>query len=238
MQNYTALEVIEKVKNDYDDIADEFSATRKSVWSDILFINNYVKDGDRVLDLGCGNGRLLKLLKEKKITYTGIDISEKIIRQAQSEFNENDQTKFLVGNALELPFDDNEFDVVISVAFFHHIPSNELRLKTLKEVRRVTGNNGVIIMTVWNLWQKKYLKFIMKNIFMKFIGLSNLDFKDALIPWKKGKNVDRYYHAFTLSELRKLVNGSLLKLVDLGYTIRDKKRPNLFFIAKKIDLKV
>lgn len=233
MQNSTALEVIEKVKSDYDDIADQFSATRNALWSDILFINDYVKDGDRVLDLGCGNGRLLKLLKEKNITYTGIDISEKIIIQAQSLFTENDKIKFLVGNALELPFDDNEFDVVISVAFFHHIPSNELRLKTLKEVRRITSNDGVIIMTVWNLWQKKYFKFVLKNILMKIFGKSRLDFKDALIPWKKGKNVDRYYHAFTLSELRKLVNGSLLKLVDVGYTIRDKKRPNLFFIAKK-----
>jgi SAM-dependent methyltransferase len=87
----------------------------------------------------------------------------------------------------------------------HHIPSHELRLKFLSEARRVLKKNGIAVFTVWNLWQKKGIKFQIKYFLLKILGLSRLDFRDVLVPYSaKNAKIFRYYHAFTKKELKDL----------------------------------
>jgi tRNA (uracil-5-)-methyltransferase TRM9 len=233
MKESVALKIMDKVKNDYEEIAAHFSQTRGNVWQDILFIKNYVKSDMNILDLGCGNARLLRMIGDLNIDYTGIDFSEKLIAHAKAGFDQKSGRHFVVGSALNLPFENESFDLVISIAFLHHIPSKKLRLKAMEEIARVLKPEGITIITVWNLWQKKYYKYVIKNILLKVLGLSRFDFNDALIPWKKGVFVERYYHAFTMNELKNLARKSFLKIEDIGYTIKNKKRPNIFLIAKK-----
>jgi len=117
--------------------------------------SNYITRGDVVLDLGCGDGRLFQIFRDKNIDYTGIDISEKLIKIAKRK---NPNTKFIVGDALKLPFPDNSFTKVFNIAVLHHIPSKKLRLQLLSEAKRVLKPDGLLILTVWNLWDKKVLK--------------------------------------------------------------------------------
>jgi len=51
----------------------------------------YIEPGQKVLDLGCGNGRLLNALKDKKIDYIGVDNSEKLLLEAQTLYPEYQQ---------------------------------------------------------------------------------------------------------------------------------------------------
>ncbi|GAH52633.1 unnamed protein product, partial [marine sediment metagenome] len=45
------------------------------------------------------------------------------------------------------------------------------------------------------------------------------------------------YHAFTINELKKIVGKAGFKIIDVGYTKRDNKKPNIFLIAQKSQLK-
>jgi ubiquinone/menaquinone biosynthesis C-methylase UbiE len=56
-KNY-AKYLLEKIRKDYNLIADDFSNTRNFISEDIIILSKYTKEGDKVLDLGCGNGRL------------------------------------------------------------------------------------------------------------------------------------------------------------------------------------
>lgn len=91
----TALKIIELTQNSYSQIANSFADSRNSSWAEIdEAIKKYVKPGDKILDLGCGSGRLLKSLKNVipdsdpgsiPFSYLGIDNCSALIAKAQED---------------------------------------------------------------------------------------------------------------------------------------------------------
>jgi len=93
-----------------------------------------LRDGDSILDVGCGKAFLLyelkKLLPNSKVS--GIDISKYGIENAKEEVKD-----FLIhGQAQELPFEDNSFDLVISNTTLHNLKIHDL-FKAVTEIERV-----------------------------------------------------------------------------------------------------
>lgn len=100
-----------------------------------LMVEHYsLKPGDRVLDVGCGKGFLLYDFTKvvPGIEVAGIDISSYAVEDARSEVKPYLQ----VGHAKSLPFEDDSFDLVISINTLHNLYCNEL-YPALKEMQRV-----------------------------------------------------------------------------------------------------
>lgn len=242
MKLETAQKILEQTKADYNNIASDFDRTRGYLWPGLFDFKKYVKIGDKVLDLGCGNGKIRLLFKDVKIDYTGVDNSQELIKIAENKVDfKIENQKFIVADVLNLPLADNSFDVIFFIAVFHHLPSQALRLKVLAEIKRILKPGGILIMTNWNRYQKEFLGQLIYYTFLKIIGKSDLDFKDIWLPWMGGK-VHRYYHLFTLGELKKLVAKSGLEIQEnyLAYWGGEKasnfsyqKAANLVTIAKK-----
>ncbi|MFA6528834.1 MAG: class I SAM-dependent methyltransferase, partial [Candidatus Gracilibacteria bacterium] len=166
MKESTAKQLLEKVKSDYTEIAEDFDMTRRCNWQDFSVFDEYLKDGLNVLDIGCGNGRLMDYLKQKaQVDYYGVDNNEKFIEIAKKR-----AASFKVGDFLSLPYPDSGFDLVLSVAAFHHIPSEEFRLKALHEVARIMKPGTYGIFLVWNLWQRKYFFAFIKSLLRFFVS--------------------------------------------------------------------
>lgn len=204
------------------------------MWEELAPLAKYVQAGEKVLDLGCGNGRLFTMLKEKNIEYLGIDSSDKMISIAREKHG-SAGAKFLTVEALDLPFPENYFQKIFSIAVLHHIPSEEFRLKFLTEIRRALKPRGFLILTVWNLRKNYWL--LLKYTILKFIGKSKLDSGDVLWPWKNSGGqtvVDRYIHCFTLKELERLTRKAGFEIKETGFLDRGKsKKANIFLIAEK-----
>ena len=225
MKPKTAQKILVSVRDDYDAIADSFSDTRSRPWPEMEKFASLVARGDRVLDIGCGNGRMYQLLAEKAISYEGIDVSAGLIRHAQAQWGSvgtlaqsgstfDARANFRVGSWLALPYPDASFDVVVSIATLHHIPSGELRLTAMREAARVLKPGGFFMMTNWNRWKLAHLENIAETWWRKLCG-SGEDWNDLRIPWKRGpERVDRYYHAFTYRELRRLCERA-------GFTVQE-----------------
>lgn len=233
MRASIATAILNKTKEDYEIIADEFAATRQKPWHDLDFLIARIAPTKKILDVGCGNGRLLGSLKDKNVQYVGIDSSDKLIYHAKKTFPKYPSATFLTADALELPFEDSVFDFVVSVAVLHHIPSVELRRKAISEIHRVLKNGGEVIVSVWNLWQQKYYKYVFGELIKKLIGKSGLDIKDCYIPWRRGHKIDRYCHAFTEKELVGLVQACGFRVVEHGKTQRNNYKPNIYIVATK-----
>jgi protein-L-isoaspartate(D-aspartate) O-methyltransferase len=117
----------------------------------------HLQPGAKILDVGCGKGFLLyeftKVVPDAKIA--GIDISQYAIDNAKEEVK-----PFLrVGNAIELPYEDQSFDFVVSVTTLHNLYNYEL-FQALKEIERVgKGPKHIIIETYRNERQKVNLMY-------------------------------------------------------------------------------
>ncbi|PIP24953.1 MAG: hypothetical protein COX34_01400 [Candidatus Nealsonbacteria bacterium CG23_combo_of_CG06-09_8_20_14_all_36_12] len=222
--------LLEKTRQDYNLIAREFSNKREEIWGETRFLfDDYLIFGEKVLDLGCGNGRYFPLFEEKEVDYFGIDNSAELIKIAKEKYP---QAKFHIANALNLPFPNNYFDKVYSIAVFHHMPSEEFRIRFLKEVKRVLKPGGLLIILVWNLWRRDILWKMIKYTILKILGKSTLDFKDIFYPWRK--ICQRYLHCFTKRELKNLVEEVGFKIQELGTTKGTSRyHTNIFLIARK-----
>jgi SAM-dependent methyltransferase len=245
MDQQTQEKLLDIVERNYEEIADDFNQTRKKhLWPEIIELAKDVKNGDRVLDVGCGNGRLLGDFTSKEINYTGVDSSEKLINFAKSNFPEY---KFLVGNILELDkIPEIDFNYVFCIALMHHIPGEDLRIKALNQLANKVKADGRITLTVWNLWsQRKFRKLIWKTELEKlvykmfprfrkaksrdpeFALRTSGDFGDMIFKGFKQKS-ERYYHAFTKHELKKIIKQAGLK-IDKLY----KDKYNYYAILRK-----
>lgn len=220
--------MIEKTKEDFDKIAESFSESRKELWPEFEELKKYIQDGEKVLDLGCGNGRLFELFKDRNIEYLGVDFSEKLIEKAKEKYG----NCFKVADISKLPFPNESFDSIWAIALFHHIPSKILRLKVLEEIKRVLKKDGRVIMTCWNLYQSNYLKLLLKFTLIKLFKGSELDFKDIPVPWRD-TGIQRYYHAFTKNELKNLFEKAGFKIEELKYLKRNEKKTNILVVATK-----
>ena len=101
-----------------------------------------LEPGQRVLDVGCGMAHLLYELTQvvPGVSVSGIDISQYALEHAKEEVRDVLQ----YGQAQAIPFQDNEFDLVISLATLHNLKIYELQ-KAVREIERVSKGNSYIM---------------------------------------------------------------------------------------------
>ena len=132
-----------------------------------------------VLDIGCGKGFMLYDLSKAVpgIQISGVDVSEYAIANSMEEIKD----KLKVGNAKSLDYEDNSFDVVISINTIHNLDQNECG-QALQEIERISRGNSFITvdaytnddekerMEAWNLTAKTILSVDGWKRFFKEVG--------------------------------------------------------------------
>lgn len=104
----------------------------------VNFVRKYVKEGSKVLDLGCGAGLSSHMLS-KYYNVVGADLSKPVLGYAKRHFK---NVKFQVEDARHMSFKDETFDAAMACGFIEHI--NEVD-DVLNEMLRVTKRNGYVI---------------------------------------------------------------------------------------------
>jgi SAM-dependent methyltransferase len=110
-----------------------------------------VKTDDRVLELGCGVGRIGRELAPHCQHWTGVDISENMIAHAGQRLADRTNASFhqLTRTSLDM-LEDNSFDKAYSIAVFCHMDKEDLFLY-MQELNRVIKPGGMIFVETWNL---------------------------------------------------------------------------------------
>lgn len=134
-----------------------------------------LKAGDKVLDVGCGDGFFLYLISALpiKLTLVGFDNDKRILTIARKNLA-NRRFRLVYGDAAAMPFAENSFNHAIMTEVLEHVKNEK---KALSEVYRILKPNGKLVLTVpsYNfpfLWDP--LNWILQNIFGIHISGTNI----------------------------------------------------------------
>ncbi len=190
-------------------MAQDFSRTRYKIWPGVDSFLRSLSTDSLILDAGCGNGKNMMATTHQ---FIGLDTCEEflqIIRNKITTLNLTNICDLINGSVCELPFENNKFDGIISIAVIHHLQTPSLRLKAFGELIRVCKVGGSILITVWQLeTNPTYDEGV--------IDPKSLDPHDRLIKWSaQGQFLYRFYHFYTLDEIQ-----DLIKLCELTFDIK------------------
>ena len=125
---------------------------RKMQPPDKIISRSGIKEGMKVLEVGCGSGAFTTFVARavgNKGEVFALDIQPEMLKQIENKLKqpENKDIKnirLVEGDALNMPFEDDSFDLVYSITVFQEIPDKN---KALKEMKRVLKPNGVLSIT-------------------------------------------------------------------------------------------
>lgn len=199
---------------DYNDFSTTFSKSRENMkWEEIDYFLDFLwkenSDSTSILDVGCGNGRLIGHIEKNwiKITnYLWTDLSSWLITEANKLYPDK---SFQVLDMLSISEIKEKFDYIFFIASFHHLKTIEERIEVLKQIKNILKLNWTIFMTNWalnsELNSEKYKESMIENSKNEFLS------QDYNI--KIGEFI-RYYHSFSLQELDYLFKNTWFEIVE------------------------
>lgn len=179
-----------------------------------------------VLDIGCGNGALLNALSDRIKSGSGVDESAGMIAQAKKRNAAIEKLDFSVINGPVLPFEDAQFDVIISMMSFRYLDWDPL-LSEVKRVCKAGGKFLILDMVTVPVSVKEYPKLLTDKLRTMFGQKSNKEFNVNLAKlvshpdWKKmlEYNPIRSEHEMKWY-LESRFPGQKMEIINLGWNAR------------------
>ena len=194
------MNLIQLNRDFYNSFAAEFSQSREAINSGIARTMAML-DQSAVLDVGCGDGRVRRVLPGE-CRYVGIDFSAKLIGRAATER----RGRFVLADlSVPLPIAPHWFPAVVCYAVLHHLPEPN-RLPLLQSLARILRPGGRIALSVWQILHSERMRRKIAQ------DLGNNDF---LLTWKRGGRSLRYVHHFDEDELRELAEAAGLRVIEM-----------------------
>jgi demethylmenaquinone methyltransferase / 2-methoxy-6-polyprenyl-1,4-benzoquinol methylase len=194
--------MFDSVATRYDFLNDLLSLGRTKAWRKVVTSIIAPKPGMKILDIAAGTGSSSRPLVDKGAEVIALDFSEGMLAQGRKQ---NKDIKFMQGDALNLPFEENTFDVT-TISFGLRNTSNTLT--ALKEALRVTKAGGKIVVAEFShptnlIFRKIYLNYLMKAL--------------PVIARKVSKNPDAYVYLAESIRAWPDQAGLALKFRDIGF---------------------
>ncbi len=157
--------------------------------------------GKQVLDVGCGTGLAMPIAAKHCSCVIGIDYSQASLKEAKAGFEELklNNTELLCGDAENLPFPDDQFDVVCSIGVLHHTPDTA---KAVREIFRVLKPRGKAVVMVYKAYNPKWIAVKLARALSKIVDmLKRKDFYIANQLRRKYQHEQDSRHGTALLEL-------------------------------------
>ena len=209
----------------YATFARPFAGSRPVSDPALTCILPHIPQCARVLDVGCGNGRLATLLDRERpgATYLGVDAVPELVELAHAqasqittiaaEFRVADVARPGWGGALPgVPF-----DCAVALAVLHHIPGFDLRVGVLREIASTLKPDGRLILSTWQFLGSARMRRKIVDWAEADIPEKSLEPGDYLLDWKREGRGLRYCHLVDETEVERLAAGS-------GFCVRETFR--------------
>jgi 2-polyprenyl-3-methyl-5-hydroxy-6-metoxy-1,4-benzoquinol methylase len=223
----------------YTRFAQTFAATRSVERMNVAPIMPYLADGVKVLEVGCGNGRLAERLDREglRLRYVGADMIPELITIAEARQSQlhHVSAEFHVADistreGREMLQAHAPFDVMLMLAVLHHIPSFALRCEVLRAMHELLRDGGMLVMSNWQFTHNARLRRKIAPWITVGIDADELEAGDALLDWQREGTGYRYCHLVTEAEVESLATQSGLQLITQFYADEDL---NLYSVLKR-----
>jgi tRNA (uracil-5-)-methyltransferase TRM9 len=230
MDSNTCQHLIELNHRFYSEFGAAFAATRRRIQEGVRRALGELPDhpGERWLDLGCGSGALaVEWLKHgRQSSYLGLDFSGPLLaeaRQAVEDLGGAGQAAFALADLGSPTWADGlegGFRGALAFAVLHHLPSLELRLRILSQVRELLAPGGAFVHSVWQFHRSEKLLARVQPWSAAGLEDSQLDPGDTLLDWRyslpgQAEQIGlRYVHRFTRAELGDLAAKAGFLVID------------------------
>ncbi len=198
---------------EYNNFAKTFAASRKNMkWEELEYFFSCIEGDENILDIACGSGRFLEQYRQyfwkNPHEYLGLDLSAELLLEAQKSFPNQRFQEWDMQEASKYIKHKN-FQHIFCIAGFHHLHTQQERIQTLKDWKKILPVWGKIFLTNWalesplNVNTYQIYRLENKNAFLWS--------SDYMIPIGK---YERYYHCFTLEELLYLAQDAGLAVCE------------------------
>ncbi|MCV6825792.1 MULTISPECIES: class I SAM-dependent methyltransferase [Halocynthiibacter] len=123
-----------------------FQHSKALMIQDLLALRLSERPNPKLLDVGCGVGALHPLISPMFSSVEGVDVSIDSIARARTE---NPDRKYEVYDGLTLPYDDDSFDMCLSICVMHHVPPAHWD-NFMAELNRVVSPGGLVCLIEHN----------------------------------------------------------------------------------------
>jgi ubiquinone/menaquinone biosynthesis C-methylase UbiE len=214
-----ANEKKKEVKSYFENTATKWDEMRREYYDEQLreiVINRAgIKKGAVVLDIGIGTG-FLTLGAAKAVgkagKVIGVDLSEAMLNKAKENLSKNgliDRVEFRIGDAENIPLEDDSVDIAIGNMILHHCPDPQ---RAIMEMARVLRPGGKLVVSDLEEHHEKWLKTEMSDLWLGF-------------------NLKKIHKMFTQAKLKN-VKVKLARTKCCGVSIAGKKAAIGIFIAE------
>jgi SAM-dependent methyltransferase len=233
MDSATQLELNAINRRFYAAIASEWSGKRKHPWPGWERVWNALpaerraamSGGLRVLDLGCGDGRLLAFLTQRAsdVDYLGIDASAALLERARKRELAARST-WLEADFIMQPLPESaletQYDLICVFGVLHHVPAHERRVQLVRELASLLRDRGTLALTFWRLdedprFASRRVRFEDYNrSAQQPIALDQLEPGDTLLRWGDRDAPPRYCHFPGSEHIQALIETSGLHMLE------------------------
>ena len=225
MLNQEIIEINQLNKEFYSKHNESFDKSRKdNFWEGFGNVKKYLKDGQRILDLGCGNARFLEFLIQNnaKFDYFGVDNSSEFINKNIQNYPKYKFTELDIVSNLDAI--TNKYDLVTVFGVTHHIPSSEYRKEWFHKLGEILDSEAILVLSFWQFKIEKADQDFKTNFYQ-------VEKNDYFLGWKGDFSTHRYCHIFDYDEIMEikkiLSNFTVLEefsLDDNKYLVLKKER--------------
>jgi 2-polyprenyl-3-methyl-5-hydroxy-6-metoxy-1,4-benzoquinol methylase len=204
----------------YATFAQSFADSRSIADPALACILPHIPQRARVLDVGCGNGRLALLLDHERpdAVYLGVDAIPELIEIARAqahrltsvsaEYRVIDVTRRGWSHSLHGPPSpyslETPFDCIVILAVLHHVPSLDLRTQVLREAASLLASDGRLIISTWQFLDSARMRRKIVGWAEVSIAEESLEPGDYLLDWKREGRGLRYCHMVDKDEVQHL----------------------------------